>query len=469
MSGKPNILWICTEHQRFDTIRALGNPHIRTPNLDRLVEEGVAFTHAYCQNPVCVPSRTSFLTGRYPAANRIRQNGQNISEDEVLITRTLRDQGYDCALAGKLHVRSADSGWESRVDDGYRKFHWSHGTTAKHGGEWVNWLAEQGKTFQDVYQRSGVPKSRRVSDRRYHQTTWCVDRALDFMKEERDGPWLVSLNPFAVHDPFDYLDEYFERYDIDALPLPAYREGELGTKPSSITLTHRVRRYDEIGAQRLRQMVAAYYATIEHLDAEIGRLLDWLYETGERENTLIIFTSDHGEPLGDHGVMIKGSYFYEGCVRVPLIFSWPGTIPQGCISNALVELVDIAPTIHELLGDPVPRRMQGRSLKSLLMGKSPLHEHREGVYSEYYNSTPPANAPDRYQAYQTMWRDRRYKIVVYHNERLGELYDLENDPQEFENLWDDPRYSELRFEMMKRCFDARVFTMDPMPERMSGF
>ncbi len=272
MAPRPNILWICTEHQRFDTIRALGNEHIRTPNLDRLVAQGVAFTHAFSRNTVCTPSRSSFLTGRYPVTTRCRQNGQNLPADEVPITRTLRDLGYDCGLTGKLHLGAALTGREARGDDGYRVFEWSHGSTAVHGGEWVRWLAAQGKCFEDVYRPSPVLFSREVPERRYHQTTWCFDRALAFMREPREGPWLVSINPFAVHDPFDYLPEIFERYDPDALASPLWRDGELERKPPFQRAAYACRSsatgYAGTTDRQRREMKAAYYAAIEHIDAE---------------------------------------------------------------------------------------------------------------------------------------------------------------------------------------------------------
>ena len=473
MTTRPNILWICTEHQRFDTIHALGNEHIRTPNLDRLVREGVAFSHAFAQNTVCTPSRSSFLTGRYPVTTRCRQNGQDIPEDEVLVTRVLRDIGYDCGLAGKLHVSCAYNGWERRIDDGYRVFEWSHGSTAAHGGDWVRWLAENGKQFGDVYQRSPVIFAREVPERTYHQTTWCFDRALAFMQEERDGPWLSSINPFSAHDPFDYLPEFFERYDPDTLPSPLWREGELDGKPPFQAAAYRRRGgsngYESTTDRQRREMKAAYYATIEHIDAELGRVLDWLDESGQRENTLIIFTSDHGDMGGDHGIFQKGPYLYDPAARVPLIFSWPGTLPEGRVYDALVELVDIVPTLHELLDLGRPERVQGRSLVPLFSGKRLTDDFRDGVYSEYYNSNPAMTSPQRKRAYATMWRTRTHKIVVYHGEDFGELYDLRHDPDEFENRWDDPEYRDVRFELMKQCFDARVFTMDPLPARSAGF
>ena len=466
---RPNILWLCTEHQRFDTIHALGNPHIRTPNLDRLVREGVALTHAYSQSSVCTPSRASFLTGRYPVTTGCRQNGQDIGDHEIPITRTLRDLGYDCGLAGKLHLSAAYNGWERRTDDGYRSYQWSHGSTAKHGGDWVQWLASQGKTFDDVYLRDPRLLTRRVSDRKYHQTTWCFDQALAFMQEERTGPWLMSINPFSAHDPYDYLPEFIEHYDPATIPPPLWRDGELTSKPPQQMASYEVRGYARTTDAQRRAMKCAYYATIEHIDAELGRVLDWLDETGQRANTLVIFNSDHGDMQGDHGIFQKGPHLYEGAVRVPLILSWPGTLPQDRQYSALVEQVDIVPTIHDLLGLPIPPRMQGKSLLPLLGKECHTQEFRAGVYSEYYNANPAETSPLRQPTYATMWRTKTHKIIVYHGQELGELYDLELDPDEFVNLWDEPASNSIKQALMKQCFDASVFTMDPLPERSAGF
>jgi arylsulfatase A-like enzyme len=293
------------------------------------------------------------------------------------------------------------------------------------------------------------------------------------MQEEREGPWLVSINPFSAHDPFDYLPEFFDRYDPDSLPSPVWREGELDGKP-----WYQRHGYEDRGGpagyagttdRQRREMKAAYYATIEHIDAEFGRLLDWLEQTGELENTLVIFNADHGDMGGDHGLFQKGAYLYDPAIRVPLILSWPGHIASGRVTDALVEQVDIVPTIHELLGMPIPERVQGRSLLPLLTGEKTVHDFREGVYCEYYNSNPIRTEPEWQHAYATMWRTRQHKIVVYHGDELGELYDLEKDPNEFENRWNDPDYRDIRCDLMKRCFDARAFTMDPLPVKTAGF
>jgi len=469
---RPNILWICTEHQRFDTVRALGHPHIYTPNLDRLVREGTSFTHAFAQNPVCTPSRCSFLTGRYPRATRCRQNGQSIPDSENLISYVLSETGYDCGLAGKLHVRPAASGSERRGRDGFRMFAWSHGSTARHGGEWIRWLAEQGRSFEEVYHRSPIFLSREVQDGRLHQTTWCFDRALEFLTLQRAQPWLLCVNPFAAHAPFDYLPDFLEHYDPATLPLPRYREGELENKPrpQRACFAHRHGGYEKTTPYQRREMVAAYYATIEHIDQQLGRLLDALDATGQSDRTLVLFMADHGDLLGDHGLFTKGPFLYDVSLRVPLIFRWPGRIAAGRRSDALVELVDIVPTLCDLFHMPYPPGVQGRSLVPFLCERECPEEHRSGIYAEYYHSNPAHGFPDAYPVYATTWRQRDYKVVVYHGtDDVGELYDLKRDPNEHENRWNDPGYRDIREEMVRRCFDAQVFTMDPLPERESSF
>ncbi|NOY00117.1 MAG: sulfatase-like hydrolase/transferase [Verrucomicrobia bacterium] len=313
---QPNILWLCTDQQRFDTIRALGNSRIITPNLDHLVADGTTFTNAFCQSPVCSPSRASFLTGRYPRTTRCRQNGQQIPPDEILLPKMFADAGYRCGLAGKLHLSSCSDGKvEQRIDD------------------------------------------------------------------------------------------------------------------------------------------------------QVGRILTALEDSGQRENTIVIFMSDHGEMLGDHGLYFKGPHFYDEAIRVPLIMRWPNKFQANQQADGLVELIDLAPTLLEAAGIQAPAdRLQGRSLMPMLTGSGNCSTpEREFVFCEYYNSW---THPD---AYATMIRSKVEKIVVYHGSDQGELYDLKNDPDEFHNLWSDPSHTERKLRLLKRCFDASVFSMDPGPTRLGPF
>ena len=509
MAGnRPNILWFCADQQRFDTVQALGNPHIRTPNLDRLVAEGVAFTHAFCQSPICTPSRASFLTGRYPGNVRGCMNGnEEWGEGAPLVTKLLADKGYDCGLSGKLHLAGAHGREEPRPkEDGYRIFHWSHDPADRYpsGHAYADWLAAQGYALRDLREDpASIPPD-------LHQTTWCTDRAIDFISEKRrKGPWLMSVNVFDPHAPFDPPQEYLDRYDPAKMPPPLFRQSDLATQASIPgDFQNPARPPEEFHAQ---EIIAAYYAMIELIDENIGRLLDALEETGQRENTVVIFTSDHGEMLGDHGLLLKGCRFYEGLVRTPLIISWPrhfpaqaettpgdpsggngsaeadgagpesgssgapaansSETPAGLVSDALVELIDIAPTLLELADLPIPRGMQGRSLLPILRGEAPPHQGRDFVRCEYYRALNP-DAPGRRQyegSYATMYRDNRYKIVVYHGHEQGELYDLQEDPGEFVNLWDDPDCAGLRFDLMRRNFDALAFSVDTGPPQTRPF
>ena len=460
---RPNILWICTDQQRYDTIHALGNEHIATPNIDRLVAEGTAFNHAFCQSPICTPSRASFLTGMYPSSVHGCSNGNDYwSEAAPLVTKLLADEAeYDCGLAGKLHLAGAHGRIEPRGNDGYRVFHWSHDSRDQwpEGHAYADWVRKEGHVLAELREdTASLPPE-------LHQTTWCADRAIDFICEKREYPWLMSVNIFDPHSPFDPPREYLERYDPGMLPDPLWSDKD----PLAHEMLGPVDGATSIDLDQAKEVLAAYYAMIELIDDNVGRMLQTLEESGQREDTLVIFTSDHGELVGDHQLVGKGCRFYESLVRVPLICSWPGQVREGVICDALVELVDIAPTLLELAGVPLPERMQGRSLWPLLTGATA--EHRDFVRSEYYRALNP-DAPGREHlqgTYATMIRDHRYKLVAYHDRDIGELFDLEVDPGEFDNLWTDPAYADLRFTLLKRNFDALAHAVDIGTKQVTQF
>ena len=180
---------------------------------------------------------------------------------------------------------------------------------------------------------------------------------------------------------------------------------------------------------------------IELIDDNVGRMLESLERSGQRDETIVIFMSDHGEMLGDHGLLLKGCRFYEGAVRVPLIIFWPGQFLEGRRRGSLVELLDIAPTLLEAAEVPVPARMQGRALLPLLKDATARDHHRDVARCEFYRTLNPAAQAHLNGTYATMIRDERYKLVVYHGHEVGELFDLEADPDEFVNLWDDPNHA----------------------------
>ncbi|MDP7280146.1 MAG: sulfatase-like hydrolase/transferase, partial [Candidatus Poribacteria bacterium] len=208
---------------------------------------------------------------------------------------------------------------------------------------------------------------------------------------------------------------------------------------------------------------AQYWAMVELIDENVGQMMTALEATGQRENTIVIFTSDHGDMTGDHGLRLKGCRFYEALVRVPLIISWPEKFQSGLRTEALVELTDLVPTLLEATDQPISDRIQGQSLWTILTGKKDPNHHRDFVRSEYYQALPKT------PSHATMIRDQRYKLVNYHGHQLGELFDLERDPHEFDNCWDDPNYADIRFHLMKQNFDALAAAVDIGTPRLSGF
>lgn len=489
---RPNVLWICTDSQRFDTLGCYGNPYVRTPNIDRLAENGMLFEHCYSQNPLCTPSRGAFLTGRYPVTMGLRQNGQNINPEEKLVTRLLADQDYLCGLSGKLHVHACDrrhtlgdewwelpaeeqviQGVEPRIDDGYAEFYWDHAPSPIfRSSAYHRWVRDHGARIcaikrddaQEVF--NGMPEA-------LHQTTFCAEKAIGFIEGYQDyaHPWLFSVNIFDPHFSVDPPEAYLQRYldHLDDIPLPNYQPGELDGKPDWQRARHRTG-YNARGGYDLtdtgdahehRMLRAGYWAMCDLIDVQVGRMLDALQRTGQRDNTLVIFTSDHGEMLGDHGFYIKGPFLYDEAIHVPLIVSWPGHIPQGVRSQALVELSDLAPTLLDAAGAPRYPGMQTKSLWPLLSGQSNPQCHRDDIYSEYYNTDH-----DNPMMYLTMVQTRDYKLIVDHTAGRGELYDLRQDPTETWNHWDDADFADIKTNLLLRLCARMAFTADPLPERV---
>ncbi len=315
MSDHPNILWICTDQQRYDTIHALGYEHVDTPHIDRLVAEGVAFTHAYCQAPICTPSRASFLTGQYASAVHVNGNGLDTFPDNPpLISKIMADAGYDCGLIGKLHLASAFGRIEPRIDDGYRYWEYSHAPRDDwpEGHGYADWVREKGEVLGDLMKEHphGLPAE-------FHQTTWCAEKTIEFMREEREGPWLASVNIYDPHPAFNPPQTYRDMFDPADMPGPLFAESDLAQqeKLAGVDFQSKVRRPEQLdirdplhkdrrtpGADA-KVLQAAYCAMIKQIDDQVGRMIAVLEETGQRENTVVIFTSDHGETLGDHGLI----------------------------------------------------------------------------------------------------------------------------------------------------------------------
>jgi len=502
MTDQPNILWYCTDAQRYDTVAALGNPHIRTPNIDRLCADGVAFTQTYAQSTLCTPSRASFLTGRYCASHHVYRNGAaRFPSDEVLVTRLLADAGYDCGLIGKLHISSSELG-EARYDDGYRVFHWSNlpypGEAADSSNEYLAWLRDRkGVVPEEVLPRYTIrdPGRSHVGqgdvirpgpDEALRQTKWANEMALRFVEQDREGPWLLSINPYDPHPPYLPPEAFLENYDPATMPPPLFRPGDLDHQKGFKNIRAQntlardpldTRKPEPNGSSSPdaranssfngRLLKCGYYAMIEMLDWHFGELLDALKERGELDNTIVIFQSDHGELLGDHGLVFKGARFFDGVVRVPLVIRWPERVDGGRRVDGLTELIDVAPTLLEAAGHEVPDAMQGCSLMPVLTGQAE-DTGKVAVVSEFYDSCNFSEGTDD-PTQAMMSFDGRYKMVTYRGHSLGELYDLENDPGEFEDLWTKADCRDLKLAVLERHVDAIMGAISSGPGRSTRY
>ena len=389
-------------------------------------------------------------------------------EGATLLPDMFADAGYHCGLVGKLHLAGND-GMVEPQPEGYDFYEWCHAPRDAWGdaNAWTAWMAERSHQLSDFRtdQSGTVPTA-------YHYTTWCADAGRRFIGEEAEEPWLLSVNIYDPHPPFNPPEEYRRRYDPDEVPGPHFRASDLEAQErlAEVDFQTEARPPDEFDA---REKIAAYYAMIELLDEKVGDLLDELERTGQRENTVVIFMSDHGEMLGDHGLVQKGCRFYEGLTRVPLVISYPREFETGVVNDALVELTDIAPTLIELCNvneSTTAERfggMQGESLVPLLRGKT--DNHRTAVRCGYYHALNPVTRPDSEVFFGTMIRTDRYKLVAYHGHETGELFDLHEDPHEFNNLWTNPDYRDIKADLLKQNFDRLALAVDRGPEQVGRY
>lgn len=477
----PNILLICTDQQRFDALGAYGNDEIHTPHLDRLAEQGVLFENCYVNSPVCGPSRASLMSGRYVHAHGAWANGVGLPAHERLFSRDLADHGYDCGLVGKFHVGGACSGGrlEPRLDDGFRVFRWAHDPyPGSSENAYHRWLRAVRPDLYDSAVQAGAGTGFDAMPTEFHYSRWIGNETIDYLRRSRDPgkPFFFVANFFDPHHGFGAPKEYADAYRDKPLRRPVTRDQELAGKPPVLTeASHRsyaghARGYVEYTESELHDVKVNYYAMVSLVDDEVGRILAALDETGLAENTLVVFTSDHGEMLGDHQLMLKGPMMYECAVRVPLLMRWPAGLPAGERRAELVQWIDLASTFLAAAGAPPLPRGQGLDLLPLARGEQDAPV-RGWALCEYRNSGHPYPEP----VHTTMLRRDHWKIVVYHGApsttraRTGELYDLDRDPAELDNLWDDPAHVAVRAELQESLLDVLVATEDRSQPRLGDW
>jgi len=409
---------------------AYGHPLVQTPHLDRLAADGVLFQHAYCNSPLCVPSRMSFMTGRYVHHIGTWDNASPLASDAATWAHLLRAAGYDAVLSGKQHFIGPDQlhGFRAQLardlhaEHEHPIFSWAEGTRVA-PAPWPA-LAKAGP---------GTTIEIEVDDQ-------VEAAALAYLRapERRERPWALCVSFIAPHFPLVVPERFWRRYPPETVDLPHIPPGHLERQHPVYQRLRAMFGMVDFPEALVRRGRAAYYGLITYLDEKIGRLLDTLDETGQRQNTLVIYTADHGEMAGEHGMWRK-SNFYEQAARVPLVLRWPEALPAGRRVPQVVSLVDVVATMLDAAGVPPVSPLDGESLLPLARGEA--MEWKDEAFSEYL-----AHGVARPMA---MLRRGRYKLN-YSLDDPPELYDLEADPGEFDDRAADPAYAAIREDLRAR-------------------
>lgn len=495
MTARPNILLITSDQQRADHLGVKGFDCVGTPAFDRLATEGVHFDRAYTPSPICTPARVSLLTGQYPSRHRAWSIGVTVDPfPRPTLADRLAMAGYDTALFGKTHfvrredepshvtgVTDPDPALFHEFDGPYLGFEQiqacrGHTVNAIPDMHYRAWLERAGVDYRDWFPKLGdhydhwrcghwnIPAE-------YHDTEWVTGLTEHFIgaRAGGDGPWFCMANYQDPHEPLVCPDPWFSGVDTSRLPLQeGARPGEFDDKPAFYA--HATRGdwgglNDGCGVPSLfhnpawdEQAALAMQATagmVGFLDHGVGRLLTALEATGQADNTVILYTSDHGEMHGHHGFWAKGLAPYDDSQRVPLLIWGSGVAAIGTTA-ALANLVDLPGTILALAGLEIPATMQGVDLTPILRGDAT--SVREETFIEC-RATAAINQ-------ETVITDR-HKLLRYEPTGEGELYDLQEDPDQYVNLWDDAGHAALRQDLLQRLDDRRERPELPRPPRVS--
>lgn len=456
---KPNIVFILTDDQRFDTIHALGNAQIRTPNLDKLVQRSVAFTRAHIpggtSGAVCMPSRAMLNSGR--TEFHIDHMGEEIPCCHTTMGECFKQNGYETIGIGK---------WHNGVNAYARSF--TDGDNIFFGGMWDHWNVPVCSFHPDGKYENKVRYTRdffqcnhpmdMIADKIHmgvHSTELLTDTAIGFLEKDYDRPFMLYLAMLAPHDPRTMPDEFKNMYHPEDIDLPENFAGDhpfffgSGDETRDEALAHHPR-----GEMEIKQHICDYYAMISHIDYHIGRLMDTLEKTGKLDNTIIVFTGDNGLAVGRHGLMGKQN-LYDHSVRVPLLISGPG-IPQNVKTDSFVYLLDIYPTLCDLAGIQIPESVEGISFQKVL--KNPEEKTRNELYFGYTKNIRAI-------------KNDRYKLIEYRMRRdQTQLFDLQNDPNEMVNLYGDARYQQVAKELKEQMLSYKEqWEDDPDNEFTKGF
>ncbi len=501
-----NVLFIVCDANRSDHLGCYGNQILKTPNLDKLADEGIRFTNCFCTNPICMPNRATMITGLYPNVHGVRSNGINLREDIPTIIKTLQKRGWHTAAMGKIHhqfwmapfklkYKSAESlvSWvENTGKDpvrnnfplpyyGYEEVEVISGNGSVCAGHYTEWLEERAPDIAEDMKKRVKNYDNLFSlfckeiPEEFYNTTWVKERTLAFLERYARGDY--GNKPFYLHCSFPdphyplYPPKRFQdMYNPEDIPLPTnfdditnlYNHEYLGQhlkKPPFKKAFIRESTEDEV-----RKITALTYASIGYVDACIGQILASLDNLGYADNTIVIYTSDHGDLMGDHGLLFKGPCPFNGVLQLPMIWKVPGLIKPGSVSDSLVSSIDYPKTILNLLKIPEhhhPPDMQGFDMTPIL--KNSNERIRDYCLIENDEEIGPLISRLRHLITEN------YKLTIYEGmENFGDIYDRKKDPEELHNLWYDKDFKEKRFELVNKLLQENLKAQSKYPKRIAG-
>ena len=507
MRERMNVLFIITDQQRADHLGCAGNPDLKTPNLDRLASEGLQFTNAYVANPICMPNRSSIFTGKYPSIHGVRCNGINLDPKIPTFTQTLLDNGYHTCSIGKIHLNFYGTPFSRKFDSAEQMIpflytpkdkrkpiaHPYHGLdevmlTIGHGdavsGHYLDWVEERAPEYFEIIKHRAPRLFHEVLDdspipEEIYHTTYITEETISFLKRFSEGyygkkPFFLHCSFPDPHHPVCPPGKYKKIYDPEKIQLPStfndikplYNHKALGKYVN----VYRRTTMRETTEEEARKFIAYTYGTISMIDHGVGQILAALNSFGLEKNTMIIFTSDHGDFMADHGIILKALAHFQGVLKVPFIWKVPGLTKPGTITNSLASSIDIPTTILNLLDIKAkdhPPVMQGYDLSPIL--RDPSIQVRDHCIIEedqdFEDAKDSLKLPS--MKVRTMITGD-YRITVYNTrEDAGDLYNLKKDPYEQHNLWDDKNSRELKNKLLSKLLHELIKLQDRTPRRQA--
>lgn len=502
-NNRPNILCFCTDQQRYDHLSCNGNKVLKTPNIDKIAAQGTCFDRAYVANPLCMPARSTLFTGLTPRGHGVRTNGIPLDKNIPTLPEALRQAGYRTHSVGKLHLECHAEPYSDACRTAWQSGAVKKLPTPYYGFETVDFIGSHGGGLYGDYinelnenhphASAGLYKENALSQKtdkqcfsqsipqELHHTHWIADKTMEFLDAEKDSekPFFLWCSFPDPHHPYCAPQPWCDMYSPDDIEVPEVDEKSFNTLPPFYR-----RLYEESGIRtagllspakttkrQLQEIIAMTYGMIAFIDSEIGRVMQKLKDDGLDDNTVVVFLTDHADMMGDHGMIRKGPFDFEGLYKIPFIWRWQGHFQAGARAKGLASQIDFVPTLMELCGisaltqemdgeflpDRLPWALPGKSLLPILEGKK-----------DAVNDCVLIENDEDYLALRIRTLvTETHKITVYAGQAYGELYDLANDPHENHNLWDVAEYQALKNELSTQLLQKYLQTESVTPYKSS--